>query len=70
MMKETARDFAPIEALAVMHSTIPSVAAEVADDLSDLLAEGTEPYVTRFGPTLGAYTGPGAIGVALLQAPR
>ena len=68
MMKQTARDFAPIEALGVMHSTTPEVAAEIADDLRDLLAEGTEPYVTRFGPTLGTYTGPGAIGIALLQA--
>ena len=67
MMKRTARDFAPIESLAVMHSTTPEVAAEVADDLSDLLPEGAEPYVTRFGPALGVHTGPGAIGIALLQ---
>ena len=68
MMKQTARDFAPVESLAVMHSTISEIAAEVAADLSDLLPEGAEPFVTRFGPTLGVYTGPGAIGIALLQA--
>ena len=68
MMKQTARGFAPVESLAVMHSTTPETAAEVADDLRDMLPEGRELHVTRFGPALGVYTGPGAIGIALLQA--
>ena len=68
MMKQTARDFAPVESLAVMHSTTPEIAAEIASDLGDLLPGGVEPYVTRFGSTLGVHTGPGAIGIALLQA--
>lgn len=67
-MKQTARDFAPVESLGVMYSTTPEVAAEVAHDLSNLLPEGETPYITRFGPVLGVYTGPGAIGIALLQA--
>ena len=67
-MKQTARNFAPVESLAVMYSTTPSVAADIAGDLSDLLPEGASPYVTRFGPVLGVYTGPGAIGIALIQA--
>lgn len=67
-MKQTARDFAPVESLAVMYSTTPELAEEVADDLRDLLPEGEAPYVTRFGPLLGVYTGPGAIGIALIQA--
>ena len=70
MMKQTARGFAPVESLAVMHSTTPEIAAEVAGDLSDLLPKGAEPYITRFGPALGVHTGPGAIGIALLQARR
>ena len=70
VMKQTARDFAPIESLAVMYSTTPEIAAEVAEDLSDLLPEGAQPYITRFGPVLGVYTGPGAIGIALLQAAK
>ena len=68
IMKQTARDFAPVEALAVMHSTTPETAQETADDLRDMLPQGREPHVTRFGPVLGVYTGPGAIGIALLQA--
>ena len=67
-MKQTARDFAPIEALAVMHSTTPEMAEAVAGDLADLLPDGAEPYVMRFGPALGVYTGPGAVGIALLRA--
>ena len=67
-MKETARAFAPLEALAVVHSTTPDTAREIADDLNDLLPGGAEPSIARFGPALGVHTGPGAIGIALLQA--
>ena len=67
-MEETARGFAPVEALAVMYSTTPEVAQRVADDLQDIVTPSVEPYITRFGPALGVYTGPGAIGIALLQS--
>ena len=67
-LKQAARDFAPLEGLAVMYSTTPDKAHEVANDLKDTLPEGTQPYVTSFGPALGVYTGPGSIGIALLQA--
>lgn len=69
-MKKTARDFAPIESLAVMHSTTPELADEIATDLSDMLPQGTAPFVTRFGPALGVYAGPGAIAVAVIQGER
>ena len=67
-LKEIVRGFAPIESLAVIHSTTPEAAREVAEDLRDLLPEGREPHSARFGPALGVYTGPGAIGIALLQS--
>ena len=66
-LKQEARAFAPVEAVAVMYSTTPELARKVADDLGDALGTGQEPYVTRFGPALGVYTGPGAIGIALIQ---
>ena len=69
-MKESVRGFAPIDSLAVMHSTTPKVASEVADDLKDMLPRGSEPYIARFGPALGVYAGPGALGIALIQANR
>ena len=60
-MKEVVREFAPIEDLAVMHSTTPEVASEVAEDLKDMLPEGFEPHIARFGPALGVYAGPGRL---------
>ena len=69
-MKESVRGFAPIDSLAVMHSTTPKVASEVAEDLKDMLPRGSEPYIARFGPALGVYAGPGALGIALIQADR
>ena len=67
-MKETVRGFAPLESLAVMHSTTPEVASEVAGDLKEMLPVGSEPHIARFGPALGVYAGPGALGIALMQA--
>ena len=67
-MKESVRGFAPVDSLAVMHSTTPKVASEVADDLKEMLPQGSEPYIARFGPALGVYAGPGALGIALIQA--
>ena len=67
IMKQTARNFAPVESLAVMHSTTPEVAREIGEDLAGLLPVGVEPHIVRFGPALGVYAGPGAIGIALLQ---
>ena len=69
-MKEQVRKFAPVDSLAVMHSTTPHVAREVADDLRDMLPRGSEPYIARFSPALGVYAGPGAIGIALIQSCR
>ena len=57
-MKETVRGFAPLESLAVMYSTTPDLASEVADDLKHLLPEGAESLIVRFGPALGVYAGP------------
>ena len=67
-LKETARGFAPLESLAVLHSTTPDAAQELADDLRDLLPSGAEPYIARFGPVIGTYTGPGALGFGILRA--
>ena len=69
-MKETARAFAPADSLAVMHSTTPDVASRVAEDLKDMLPQGSEPYIARFSPALGVYAGPGALGIALIQSAR
>ncbi|MCY3938320.1 MAG: DegV family protein [Chloroflexi bacterium] len=67
-LKEAAREFAPIESLAVSHSTTPEIAREVASDLNDMLPEGGKAYIARLGPALGVYAGPGAIEISLIQA--
>ena len=67
-LQRTAREFAPLEDLAVMHSTTPDDAAAIADILRDLLPQGREPFVARFGPVIGSYTGPGALGLGLLRS--
>ena len=52
-MIQTARDFAPIDSLAVMYSTTPEVAANVARELGDLLPAGEvairHPFRARSG---------------------
>ena len=63
---ELVRELAPIRQLAVIHSTDPERAAALREQLSDLLP--TDQVIsTRFGPTLGTYLGPNALGVALTQ---
>ena len=52
-MKETARSFAPVESLAVIHNTTPDTARKLAHDLKGLLPGDAEPYITRFGPAVG-----------------
>ncbi len=67
-LQSTARDFAPVDELAVIHSTTPDDARAVADELSDLLPDSKEPIIARFGPVVGTYAGPGALGLGLLRS--
>ncbi len=58
------REQAPLRQLAVIYSTQREQAEELKANLAGLL-DSDEILVARFGPTLGTYLGPGAIGVAL-----
>ena len=71
-LKSVAGDFAPIEELCVVHNTTPDEAQMLSDELSSLLPEGKPPLIATFGPVIGTYTGPGALGIGLLrsQAPQ
>ena len=55
---------APLRQLAVIYSTQREQAEDLRENLSGLLA-WEKVVVARFGPTIGTYLGPGAIGVAL-----
>ena len=67
-LQTVARGFAPVEELSVLYSTTPDDAHSLARDLSDLLPEGKKAVMARFGPVLGTYVGPGAVGIGLLRS--
>ncbi len=66
---ELTRDLCPAEEMAVFHSTAPQEADALSKRLKTLYG-GKEPYRSRFGPVLGTYVGPGALGVAIIQETR
>ena len=53
--------------LAVLHSTTPGDAEALRERLGDLAPEGGI-VMARFGPVVGTYLGPGALGVSLLSS--
>jgi len=57
-------EMAPLSALSVIDSTEPEVGDRLAADLADF-APGGQMIRARFGPIVGAYLGPRAIGIAL-----
>ncbi len=67
-LKKACLQRGPMEALSVIHSTLREEAEDLATELSELLPEGVEPIVARFGPALGTYVGPKAIGLASITA--
>jgi len=64
-MLELAAAFPSIQALAVLHSTTPDDARELARRLKDIFPG--EIYLSQFGPVLGTYVGPGTLGIALVE---
>ena len=67
-LQQVARGFAPLEEAAVVHSTTPEDARMLAESLRELLPEGKEPFIARFGPAIGTHAGPGALGIGLVSA--
>lgn len=63
---ERARELAPVDQVAVLYSTTPDEAATLADRLQGLL--GIAPIIARYGPGLGTYVGPGALGFGVLSS--
>jgi DegV family protein with EDD domain len=66
-MVELVRGQGPLQAVAMMHSTAPEAAAELRSRLTELLPELDVP-LGQLGPVVGTYSGPGAVGVAVLRA--
>jgi DegV family protein with EDD domain len=68
-LKKACMQLGTLEALSIIHSTVPDEAENLAAELSGVLPDGVKPIVARFGPALGTYVGPKAIGLASITAP-
>jgi len=66
---EMAEEKAPLDSLCVLDSTDSAGAAELASRVAHLAPDG-KPIMARFGPIVGAYLGPGALGVTLISRNR
>ena len=63
---ELAKQLGPAQRVAVIYSTEEEAARHLRRDLTDLAPE-EDIIIARFGPTLGTYVGPGALGIALTR---
>ena len=59
-----ARGLPKVQRLAVLHSTTPDLAEDIASRFGTLLPRD-EIFITQFSPVLGTHVGPGAVGVAV-----
>ncbi len=64
-LESAAREFGPLDTVSVMYSTSRDEAERLADTLSPVTSN--QPVVARFGPALGTYVGPNALGISLLS---
>ena len=64
---EIVNGLAPAKLLSVVHSTVPDEAEALRERFSDLVPK-EEIIVSRFGPVVGTYLGPGALGVSLISS--
>jgi fatty acid-binding protein DegV len=64
---EIVRGFAPVKSLSIIYSTTPDDAEALKDRLKDLAPEN-EVIMSRFGPVVGTYLGPGALGVGVMSS--
>jgi len=67
-LKDFAEEKAPLASACVIYSTSIDSATEIAESITEHLSEGNQPMVTRIGPTIGTYGGPGVVGIALLSS--
>ncbi|MCY4653490.1 MAG: DegV family EDD domain-containing protein, partial [Dehalococcoidia bacterium] len=65
-LQRAAGEFGSVESLSVMYSTSRDEAEHLAETLRPTVSGDT--IVARFGPALGTYVGPNALGVSLLNS--
>ena len=66
-LAEIVRGFAPVKSLSIIYSTTPDDAEALKDRLKGLVPED-ELIISRFGPVVGTYLGPGALGVGVMSS--
>lgn len=67
-LRRAAESASPISSVAIMFSTSRDEADRLAESIRPMMTGDEEPMVIRFGPALGTYVGPNALGVSLLSA--
>ena len=67
-LQKAASDSAPAAAAAIMYSTGREEADRLAASIRPYMADGAEPIVARFGPALGTYVGPNALGLCMIAS--
>ena len=63
-MLTLAEERSPLIQAAVVHSTTPDVAEELAEQIRPMVSDGNV-IIGRIGPVVGTYVGPGTVGIAL-----
>ncbi|MDA1279662.1 MAG: DegV family protein [Chloroflexi bacterium] len=66
-LKEMVTEFAPLEKLAILYTTNPDDAREIARDVAGSAPDG-EPIIAQLGPVVGNYLGPDMLGLGLIRA--
>ena len=67
-LMETIKGLGPLKRASVVYSTTPDEAEALKRGLGDLVPE-EEVIVSRFGPVVGTYLGPGALGISVMSEP-
>ncbi len=66
-LAEMARELAPFEDVAIMHTHAPDVASQLADMLSDIHPRQNI-LIAEAGVAMGSHVGPGAVGICAVVA--
>ena len=66
-LEEVVRRSGPIKRLSIVHSTTPDEAEMLRQRLGDVVAQ-EDTILAGFGPVMGTYLGPGALGVSFMRS--
>ncbi len=65
-LHELLEEHLPASEIGIIHSTTPDEARKLSERVGKI-QPGKEVYLARFGPVLGTYVGPGAVGIVTLK---